>query len=501
MDAVHTELYQNIHVNPDPKTSTQGGMTSPVRKLLPTKIRQWEDFEETQFQIWNKMGTADPDFFLKPCFDPRSFLQRFGKYVGSSLISSEKDLCQVTREVIEYPVASILSKISENPRIAKALSLRGSVKFENHGNGLDGNLDEAGDRKLATPTKGPMPDSLTTFAGRSESNSNQSKGYMYADLICVHKWENGQAVPVFIIEYKPPHKLTLDMISVGLLDMDPYNDIVNSVTQEDKFTAYAKFAVAAAITQTFDYMVRSRLQYGYVCTGLAFIFLHIKEDDPTTVYYHLSVPREELSDGTRWQAGSSDPNLLHATALGRVAIFCIQALQSSPLTVEWVIRAQEKLQRWNKNYDEMLQSIPESVPKEARSAPYKVSRPIKQSDLRKSPICLRSRPAATEPQCGPSPYGSSFKDKSNKNSDDKDDNGNDDQDARARGSPHPPARAKKSEPPSKTDARTGSQRSYCTQQCLLGLLQHAQLDEQCPNVDEHRKLDGCRHDITRSTFL
>ena len=506
MDAVHTQLHEKIRVNTNPKTTTQGSMTSPQGRLVPTNVRRWDDFEDTQTQIWDTMGTADPDFFLEPHFESIHFLQALGERIYGRAIGSEKDLERAIGEALEHPVTSILLKISENTGMAKALRLTGSVIFQNHGNGLDDDADEVTERldnlDLATPTRNPKLNILTKFAGSSESNPSQSKGYMNADQICVQKSENGKQVPAFIIEYKPPHKLTLEMISVGLCDMDPYNDIVNSVlVQEDQDAAYAKLAVAAAITQTFDYMVTSRLQYGYICTGLAFIFLHIKEDDLTTVYYHLSIPKVDLTGGTRWQAGSFDPNLLHATALGRVAVFCLQALQKKQLTVDLVDHEKTKLRRWVKDYQQMLESIPETTRQKARSTPYKISRLPKESDLRNSPICLRSRTAATRLQCGPTSNDSSFQDKSGKDSDDEDDNDNDHQDARAKGSPRPPAKAKRSEPPSTKGARTGGQRSHCTQECLLGLLQQSQLDEQCPNIDDHRKWDSFRHAITRHTFL
>ena len=51
--------------------------------------------------------------------------------------------------------------------------------------------------------------------------------------------------------------------------------------------------ITAVITQIFSYMIRVGLQYGYVCTGEAFIFLKIT-DDPSTVYYYLSIPNQDV---------------------------------------------------------------------------------------------------------------------------------------------------------------------------------------------------------------
>jgi hypothetical protein len=52
--------------------------------------------------------------------------------------------------------------------------------------------------------------------------------------------------------------------------------------------------VAAAITQSVDYMIRGGNEYGHVSTGEAFIFLRIVKWDPSTVLYYLSVPKKTL---------------------------------------------------------------------------------------------------------------------------------------------------------------------------------------------------------------
>ena len=65
--------------------------------------------------------------------------------------------------------------------------------------------------------------------------------------------------------------------------------------------------VAVVVTQLFSYMVDIGVQYGYICTGKAFVFLHIPKD-PTVVKYFLTHPKS----GRRW-AG------LHRTAIGQVS--------------------------------------------------------------------------------------------------------------------------------------------------------------------------------------
>lgn len=41
-------------------------------------------------------------------------------------------------------------------------------------------------------------------------------------------------------------------------------------------------------------MIDSRVQYGYIYTGEAFIFLYIPNNDPTVVQYFLYIPNQDV---------------------------------------------------------------------------------------------------------------------------------------------------------------------------------------------------------------
>ncbi|KAF2179925.1 hypothetical protein K469DRAFT_730386 [Zopfia rhizophila CBS 207.26] len=86
-------------------------------------------------------------------------------------------------------------------------------------------------------------------------------------------------IPAFIIEYKALYKLPLGYIYEGL----------DNIELEDMIRFRRLMATI-------------RLEYGYMCTGEAFVFLQVP-DNPRTVHYFLSVPKN--SDGV---------NRLHLTA-------------------------------------------------------------------------------------------------------------------------------------------------------------------------------------------
>ena len=80
--------------------------------------------------------------------------------------------------------------------------------------------------------------------------------------------------------------------------------------------------VAAVITQGFSYMVRAGVEYGEIYTGEATIFLRIP-DDPSTVYYALSVPKGDVGPRTDWSESSNQPNRLHLTAVSQAVAFTL----------------------------------------------------------------------------------------------------------------------------------------------------------------------------------
>jgi hypothetical protein len=116
-----------------------------------------------------------------------------------------------------------------------------------------------------------------------------AKGSRRALWKLLYQLSDGQRIPVVSIEYKPPHKLPSAQIIAGLKgEIRPTKEVINM--DGDDFDLHSKCLVAAVITQLFSYMIRKGIQWGYVFVGVAIIFLYIPVD-PTTVRYHLSIPR------------------------------------------------------------------------------------------------------------------------------------------------------------------------------------------------------------------
>jgi hypothetical protein len=93
-------------------------------------------------------------------------------------------------------------------------------------------------------------------------------------------------------------------------------------------------------------MIRAGVEYGEIYTGEATIFLHVP-DDPSTVYYALSVPKGDVGSTTGWSKHGDQPNRLHLTAVGQAVAFTLRALQTPPRDANWRARALRRLKIWN----------------------------------------------------------------------------------------------------------------------------------------------------------
>jgi hypothetical protein len=83
----------------------------------------------------------------------------------------------------------------------------------------------------------------------------------------------------------------------GVLDGGSMNipeDVINGLTiPTPKFVYHSEWLAAAALTQTYAYMIENGLDYSKLITGEVDVFLQVTEDEPYTLYYHLAEPNIE----------------------------------------------------------------------------------------------------------------------------------------------------------------------------------------------------------------
>jgi hypothetical protein len=470
--ACHTFLSKPLRIQTDKSLSTQGCITSPKNKPCPTLLKPWTDFPVLQQQLFERICEYIPrDAKL---FSSTHYLTELGKDLCDRPLASERDLEPYQRLAVERPTTNIISHLKRIEEARREFNLGEGIIFENHANTLSDSNEEVHEclQNLRISTE-------EQFSGSNPKPRN-------ADQICVYKEADGTRSLCMVVEYKPSHKLSVFNLRAGLLradngSMNIPEDVINRITiptdPEEKFMYHSERLTAAALTQTYGYMIENGLEYSKLTTGEADVFFQVKEDEPHTLYYHLAEPKIEA------EAQSEVDILLCRTTVGQSLTFCLMALDSRSRSQNWRNHALETASRAVIDYEAILRQIPAeekaltppSSVFHARIHPFKrspiVLRPRKSRKARNS--CSSAIIVHKDPQ---SPSGSSDE-TSDVETPSK-------SRARTRQSGTGQMRsAKSSQAAEESDIR---HRQYCTQACLSGLVRKRLLDDACPNVNAHR---------------
>jgi hypothetical protein len=278
--------------------------------------------------------------------------------------------------------------------------------------------------------------------------------------------------------------------------MNIVTEVVDRVTKPLSNDAEALFQynsdrlVAAAVAQTFHYMIEGGLQYSYLTTGEAFVFLKIDWNHPNVLYYHLAEPGEEVR--------AHSDNSRHCTAVSQVLAFALLALASASNGQGARQGATGYMRTWNNDIESILHAIPASERKQTPPPSAFVPRNYKHVD--RSPYLLRKGKIQGSSTCRPEDPGA---DEMQSPESSEEDSHIPDTPIQPKRRPLPRAtKLPRRAGGSGSSASGGQSRPYCTQACLLGLLSGGYFDENCPNVSIHRKGQSHRsHLITHNTWL
>ncbi|KAI9670773.1 MAG: hypothetical protein M1817_003884 [Caeruleum heppii] len=474
------ELSSRVTVQEDQSQTTKGSFTDPKDKIHPTYLRPWEDFAEHQQRIFHDIqASLQSPSAPQRLFSSISFLRELDRILSRRKLASERDLEGYLRIAVEFPVTDIISKLVKDDTMRRRFDLANGIAFENHVNTLS-DLSEEVEQRLHVHDD----ESLT-----ADPTATKSKPYN-ADQICVYKNLEGSREVRFIIEYKAPHKLSRDFLQRGLRSMELADEVINrstiSTDSEAKLSYNADRMTAAAVTQTFAYMMENGLEYSYITTGEAFVFLRVKQDDPTTVYYHLVEPS---SPSVETDIGGVD---ISRTAIGHTLGFSLMALQSQPRSQRWRRHAISRLRTWAVDFNVVLSQIPEE--ELAPTPPSSIFKTSTRPLHARSPYRLRKRRPRSRSSCESNIV---VREDSSPSSDDQHEEGRADFDTPSKPSKNVAATTPAiAEVPSSEE----SQRQYCTQRCLLGLMRGAKVDLSCPNILSHRSIKTDQHSIRGNTF-
>lgn len=470
LEAYH-QYTEKLKVETDKKLSTKGTTTDPKGRYCPTQLRQWKDFPELRDRAFDEVQTALEDSRL---FEARHFIKQLVSRETARKLASEKDLGLFLHNLLDVPAASVASNLASRWQLGK------EVLFHNHGNFEVEMMhleEQAARRKNAVPT----------------------------DQWCLLKLDNTLVRPILVIEHKPPHKLTKDTIFNGLdKEMELKKDILSQATvptgDHEKFVYHSQMMVAAVMTQTYDYMIRSGLQYGCVITGETLTFLFLNKEDPNILYYHLTEPSDEVKKEV--EAGGKP---LAFTAVAQMVEFLVLALETKPQDQDWTNDAIKKALTWEMDPEEVLRDFHEKQRTfEKPSSVYKNRvKVLKQRTPYKTRLYLNK--LSRQPNDDP-PTVKGEKSPPDSDSDDQpDDTPTRPPKGRRLDGKQATSGARSSTQQSKTEPQSQKPqqqtRSYCTQVCLLGLVRQLPLDPDCPNIASHGQVGhSTHHAFTLPTF-
>ena len=520
LQACHEHLHKPMGVQTERKWTSKGGTTNPKNKYYPKTLRPWADFHQMQ------QATFLPAYsFYHPSegmalrlFSPIFAVEDHGRKHCRIKIANEIGLRCYENIALEIPVTEVINHLCEIQQAQDLYQLKEGITFENDANSLSDTAEEVQQRLHLQPPQTPPSRRESSQSSNLDSNRHNDSDFdpgvdrTRADQYCVYKNTDGNRNLLLVVEYKPPHKLSIGNVRAGFREMDLKEDVIDRVdipvykeaqgkstkeneeAREAKLQYNADLLVAAVATQTFHYMIENRLEYSYITTGEVFVFLRIKEKDPATLYYHVAVPTEE--------AATEGSGFLHSqTAIGQVMSLCLMAFQSNQRSHEWQMTAKKQLKKYQTDWQDILRRIPIS---ERKQTPKTTSFKGRKG-LRASHYNLRSWHGRGNPRDppdgghgGPATQGSPTMNKASRS---KKKGGS----ATKSGGEGSSGKNKEvGVDNSSKQARINQgtpKRQYCTQKCLLGITRGSKLDKKCPNAPLHpARYDG-KHTINRSKFL
>ena len=204
---------------------------------------------------------------------------------------------------MEDYVHDIIAEFCKVPAACEELGLGDGIQFSNHTNSLGANETLGAETSQPSRTFHPRPDQF-----------------------CNHRLDGNTNTLLTTVEYKPPHKLPVATLRVGLRPVDLWKDMVRSnkiPTDQDAKSRYnAERLVCSAVVQEYHVMIHEGLEYSYLTNGLARVLLCVPQDEPTTLYYFFCDPHSEVDP-----AGDMIPQL-SKTSVARVLCLCLMAFRS-----------------------------------------------------------------------------------------------------------------------------------------------------------------------------
>ncbi|KAI2937975.1 hypothetical protein CBS147321_7505 [Aspergillus niger] len=503
LDRCHNSLSQAIRVEADATLTTQGDAANPVNRLYPKHIVPWRDFPQLQEQIWDKFDRNNA-FTTRPLFPSDTQIDYVVTNIQNRPIYSEASLRNFERDTVDNFVEKVIEVLRDDGPLRDEFGIQGRVTFYDRANpsetSLENSLEQMNLEDARTPQRPANPRrGRGRGRGRGATRRQTRDGTARrrnrrADQFCVHLVADERQLPVYAVEFKAPHKVTIPELVAGLHPIDLDRDVIDQ--EGNTFELYATRLVAAVVTQIFSYMIDSGVRYGYICTGEAFVFLRIPQDDPTIIQYFLCIPNQDAQADVQ----ADDEMRLHRTAIGQVLAFTLQALAVEPPTQKWHDVAHDQLTTWKVEYLDVLREIPETLRKDPPASDYRPFhwKPDRKIHNTRARARARCQPGASTPKHSSTEGSGSDQESLSPTAAAASRIRSSRGQGNHRQSTREGERTRAGRDHKQTSRQDGpSTRPYCTIACIRGLANREPLDKNCPNWELH---GGRRHSIGPQEF-
>ena len=486
----HDLLSRQLRVE-SPSRSTTGKIPLPTGKDCPTRLEHWADCPEQLLRVYRSVHQY---LQSEPGQAPRLFsslpeLEGLGRRFARKPLSSEQDLEAYERFGVEEQVYDIIAELCKLPAACDEFGLGDGIQFSNHTNSLSRNETFETDTSQLSSTPNPRPDQF-----------------------CVHRVDGNTNTLLTTVEYKPPHKLPIATLRMGLRPMDLWKQMVRSnkipTDQDAKLRYNAERLVCSAIVQEYHVMIQEGLEYSYLTNGIARVLLRVPQDEPTTLYYFFCDPHSEVD------TAADKFSQLSKTSVARVLCLCLMAFRSPARGQEWRNRLRPALHTWETSFEHTrsqiprkeLQQIPhsDSTNPEFPSPESGSSYELPSSSPLPSPSEGRRVPTRSQTSCAPSEIRLRSQSPNSSGSDTNQTAGHKRRISQVTPSPSSQQSGRQQETAYEQEDHSRRRAAqFCTQRCLLGLQTGNVLDESCSNVEYHRwsQDDPTQHPVSAEDLL
>ncbi|KAJ5326885.1 uncharacterized protein N7506_009987 [Penicillium brevicompactum] len=322
----------------------------PKRTSCPLRLRPWNDCAPQQQAVYDRVC-----HYLQPNKEPPHLftpLATFEWFTQCNIgpMHSERCLESYEQIAVEHHVRDVIEELCKIPAAREEFMLGDGVRFGNHENALNETRDELAEIDMSNPPRPKL------------------------DQFCAHRVDGKTNSLLFAVQYKPPHKLSVENLRAGLRPMELWDELVNRDTVPSdpmEILQYnAELSSASALVQTYDIMIEEGRAHAILTNGLARVLLYVSHDDPATLNYHLCEPNREI-------VGHLQSFQQPMTSFARELCLCLMSFRSPTRNQEWRNLARSQAQVWETSFDQTRSSIPKEELQKAPQFDNVNSRPSK----------------------------------------------------------------------------------------------------------------------------